>query len=59
MIIFILCSHVFGTVLDPRDLEGSQIAAAADVEDEYETVRRQHSEKHVRIARQRSGSIEV
>ena len=39
-------------VLDPRDLEGSQIAAAADVEDEYVTVRRQHSEKCACIARQ-------
>ena len=46
-------------VLDPWDLEGSQISAAADVEDEYETVRRQHSEKHVHIARQQSGSVEV
>ena len=35
LIIFILCSHVFGMVLDPRDLEGSQIAATADVEDVY------------------------
>lgn len=60
LIIFILCSHVFGTVLDPRDLDGSQIAAAADdVEDEYETVRRQRSEKRARIAGQRSASVEV
>jgi hypothetical protein len=62
LIIFILCSHVFGTVLDPRDLdsEGSQIAATADdVEDEYETVRRQRSEKRARIASQRSASLEV
>jgi hypothetical protein len=53
-----LCSHVFGTVLDPR--EGRQIAAAADdVEDEYEIVRRQRSEKRARIASQRSPSVEA
>ena len=60
LIIFILCSHIFGMVLNPRDLDGSQIAAAADdVEDEYETVRRQRSEKRARIAGQRSASVEV
>ena len=60
LILFILCSHVFGTVSDPKDLEGNQIAAAADdVEDEYEIVRRQCSEKRARIASQRSASLEV
>jgi hypothetical protein len=60
LILFILCSHVFGTVSDLSDLAGSQIAAADnDIEDEYETVRRQRSEKRARIASQRSGSLEV
>ena len=39
----ILCSHVFGTGSDISDLDGSQTAAADDIEDEYETVRRQCS----------------
>jgi len=52
--------HVFGTVSDLSDLDGSQIAAADDdVEDEYETVRRQRSEKRARISAQRSPSVEV
>ena len=60
LIIFILCSHVFGTVSDLNDLEGGQIAGADDdVEDEYETVRRQHTEKCARIASQRSASDEA
>jgi len=60
LIIFILCSHVFGTVSDSKDLEGNQIAGAVDdVEDEFEIVRRQRSEKRARIARQRSASHEV
>lgn len=59
-IFFVLCSHVFGTVSNLSDLDGSQIAAAADdVEDEYETVRRQRSEKRARISAQRSPSVEV
>jgi hypothetical protein len=57
LIVFILCSHVFGTVLEP---DGGQIAAAEDdIEDEYETVRRQRSAKRARNANQRSGSHEV
>lgn len=62
MIIFILCSHVFGTVSDQSDLDGNQIAGADDdIEDEYETVRRQRAEKRARIARQRqrSRSVEI
>jgi hypothetical protein len=60
MIVYVLCSHVFGTVSDLSDLDGSQIAAADDdVEDEYETVRRQRSEKRARISAQRSPSVEV
>jgi hypothetical protein len=60
LIIYILCSHIFGTVLDPRDLEGREIAAADDdVEDEYEIVRIQRSEKRARIASQRSASVET
>jgi hypothetical protein len=56
-LIFILCSHVFGTVSDP---DGSQVAAAEDdVEDEYEIVRRQRSAKRARNATQRSASLEV
>jgi hypothetical protein len=58
--IFILCSHVFGTASDLSDLDGgSQTPAADDVEDEFETIRRQRSAKRARIAGQRSGSIEV
>ena len=57
---FHLCSHIFGTVSDLSDLEGGQTAGADDdVEDEYETVRRQRSEKRARIASQRSPSHEV
>jgi hypothetical protein len=57
LIIFILCSHVFGTV---SDQDGSQVAAAEDdVEDEYEIVKRQRSAKRARNATQRSGSLEV
>lgn len=59
LIIFILCSHVFGSVSDLSDLDGGQIGAADDVEDEYETVRRQRSEKRARIASQRSRSLEI
>jgi hypothetical protein len=41
-------------------LEGGEIAAAGDdIEDDYEIVRRQHSEKRARIARQRLESVEV
>jgi hypothetical protein len=55
-----LDSHVFGTLSDLSDLEGGPIAGADDdVEDEYETVRRQRSEKRARIASQRSPSHEV
>ena len=60
LIIFISCSHVFGTASDKSDLGCSQIAADADdVEDEYETVRRQRSEKRARISAQQSPSVEV
>jgi hypothetical protein len=60
LILFILCSHVFGTVSDLSDLDGSQTAADDDdIEDEYETVRRQRSEKRARIASQRSRSLEI
>jgi hypothetical protein len=60
LILFILCSHVFGTVSDQSDLDGSQTGAADnDIEDEYETVRRQRSEKRARIASQRSPSHEL
>jgi hypothetical protein len=60
LIIFVLSSHVFGTVSDLGDIEGGQIASADDqVEDEYETVRRQRSEKRARIASQRSASVEA
>ena len=45
LIIYILCSHVFGTGSDLSDLDGGQTAAADDIEDEYETVRRQRSAK--------------
>jgi len=56
LIIFILCSHIFGTVSDPRDSDGSQNAAAADdIEDEYEIVRRQRSAKRARNATQWTG----
>jgi len=52
--------HVFGTVSDQSDLDGSQIAAADDdIEDEFETIRRQRSEKRARIDSQRSRSHEV
>ena len=53
---YILCSHVFGTGSDISDLDGSQTAVADDIEDEYETVRRQHSAKRACIASQRSQS---
>jgi hypothetical protein len=60
LILFILCSHVFGTVSDQNDLDGSQNAAAGDdIEDEFETVRRQRSEKRARIESQRSRSHEL
>jgi predicted aminopeptidase len=60
LIIFISCSHVFGTALDQSGVDGSgHIAAAADEEDEYETVKRQRSQKRARIAAQRSPSLEV
>jgi hypothetical protein len=60
LIILISCSHVFGTALDQSGLDGSHIAAAAaDVEDEYETVKRQRSQKRARISAQRSPSLEV
>ena len=54
--------NVFGTVSDQNDLDGSQIAAAGhgdDIEDEFETVRRQCAEKCARIDSQRSRSHEV
>ena len=54
LINYILCSHIFGTGLDISDLDGSQTAAADDIEDEYETVRRQRSAKRAHIASQRS-----
>ena len=41
---------------DISDLDGSLTAAADDIEDEYETVRRQRSAKHARIASQQSWS---
>jgi hypothetical protein len=57
LIIFILCSHVFGTA---SDTDGSQIAAAEDdAEDEYEIVKRQRSAKRALNAIQRTGSLEV
>jgi len=59
MIVFILCSHVFGTASDLSDLDGSQVPAAHEVEDEFETIRRQRSVKRARIASQRSASLEV
>jgi hypothetical protein len=59
LINFILCSHVFGTPSDESDSAGSQTATADDIEDEYETVRKQRSEKRARIASQRSASLEV
>ena len=52
LINFILCSHVFGTPSDESDSAGSQTATADDIEDEYETVRRQRSAKRARIARE-------
>jgi hypothetical protein len=54
-----LCSHVFGTPSDESDSAGSQTATADDVEDEYETVRRQRLAKRARVASQRSASLEV
>ena len=55
--VFILYSHVFGTVSEP---DANQIAAAEDEdEDEYEIIRRQRSAKRARNANQRSGSHEV
>jgi len=59
LIISILCSHVFGTASDESDSNGGQIATADDIEDEYETVRRQRLAKRARIAGQRAGSLEV
>ena len=56
LINYILCSHVFGTGSDISDLDGSQTAVADDIEDEYETVRRQRSAKHACIASQQSQS---
>ena len=56
LINYILCSHVFGMGSDISDLDDSQTAAADDIEDEYETVRRQCSAKHAHIASQRSQS---
>ena len=56
LINYILCSHVFGMGSDISDLDGSQTAAADDIEDEYETVRRERSAKRARIASQRSRS---
>ena len=58
LIIFILYSHVFGTASESSDLEGGQIADD-QAEDEYETVRRQRTEKRARISSQRSVSVEV
>ena len=52
LINYILCSHIFGMGSDISDLDGSQTAAADDIEDEYETVRRQHSAKCACIASQ-------
>jgi hypothetical protein len=46
-------------VSDLNNLDGGQIAADNDVEDEYETIRRQRSEKRARIDSQRSQSLEV
>ena len=43
LINYILFSHIFGMGSDISDLDGSQTAVADDIEDEYETVRRQHS----------------
>jgi hypothetical protein len=60
LIVFILCSHVFGTASDLSDLDGGGQASAADnVEDEFETIRSQRSAKRARIADQRSRSVEV
>jgi hypothetical protein len=60
LIIIFLYSHVFGTGSDLSDLEGAQIASADDqLEDEYETLRRQRSEKRARLASQRSPSVDV
>ena len=59
LIIYILCSHVFGTGSDLSDLDGGQTAAADDIEDEYETVRRQRSAKRAHTANQRLCSLEV
>jgi hypothetical protein len=60
LIVFIFCSHVFGTASDLSGLDGgSQTPAADDVEDEFETVRRQRSAKRARISSQRSASLEV
>ena len=50
---------MFGTASDLSDLDGSQVPAAHDVEDEFETIRRQRSAKRARIASQRSASLEV
>ena len=57
----ILCSHVFGTPSDEpeSDTAGSQTSTADDIEDEYETVRRQRLAKRARIASQRSASLSV
>ena len=57
---FQLWSHVFGTASDLSGLDRSDNAAAADdVEDEYETLRRQRSQKRAHIAAQRSPSVEI
>ena len=55
----ILCSHVFGTPSDESETAGSQTATADDLEDEYETVRKQRLAKRARIASHRSASLEV
>ena len=40
-------------------MAGSQTATADDLEDEYETVRKQRLAKRARIASHRSASLEV
>jgi hypothetical protein len=57
LIIFIMCSHIFGTVSE-SDVEGGQIARGDD-EDDYEILKRQRTEKRARLAGQRSASVEV
>ena len=58
-IIFILRSHVFGTAADESDTDSGQIVSTDDIEDEYETVRKQRLAKRARISSQRSASLEV